>query len=119
VSSHAPSATPTFVKYRWKKAKDSEGDVIISLLYPAHAKRSNAGGRKCRGSEAVDTGHYRIGSNEMLPDNHVAWSDYDRSFTYQKGMTVKPTEPFDEDRWNECSTGIHFFITRIEAEDYD
>ena len=25
---------------------------------------------------------------------------------------------FDKNRWNECSTGIHFFITRQEAVDY-
>lgn len=28
-------------------------------------------------------------------------------------------DDFDENRKNECSTGIHFFITRQEAEDYD
>jgi hypothetical protein len=28
-------------------------------------------------------------------------------------------DAFDENRWNECSHGIHFFITRKEAEDYD
>ena len=25
---------------------------------------------------------------------------------------------WDEDRWNECANGIHFFITREEAEAY-
>jgi hypothetical protein len=27
-------------------------------------------------------------------------------------------ENFNEDRWNECAAGIHFFITREEAIDY-
>lgn len=28
------------------------------------------------------------------------------------------TDSFDEDRWNECSHGIHFFINKQEAIDY-
>ena len=39
------------------------------------------------------------------------------SFTYEVGETYE-IEDFDEDRWNECSTGIHFFITRDEAVRY-
>lgn len=44
-------------------------------------------------------------------------STHDRTFFYHAGATVKPHE-FCEDRWQECSGGIHFFITRIEAENY-
>ena len=40
------------------------------------------------------------------------------TFTYKIGATVHPREPFNEDRWNECAAGIHFFITKQEAEDY-
>ena len=36
---------------------------------------------------------------------------------YKVGKTVYP-DGFDEDRWNECSNGIHFFMTRREAELY-
>lgn len=41
----------------------------------------------------------------------------DGGFTYRVGETVVP-DSFDEDRWNECSNGIHFFITKQEAIDY-
>jgi hypothetical protein len=41
----------------------------------------------------------------------------DYAFIYQVGATVYP-DSWDEDRWNECSHGIHFFITRKEAEEY-
>lgn len=34
-----------------------------------------------------------------------------------KGETIH-VEDFDTNRWNECATGIHFFITRIEAVAY-
>jgi len=27
-------------------------------------------------------------------------------------------DKWDDDRWNECSGGIHFFLTRAEAEAY-
>jgi hypothetical protein len=37
--------------------------------------------------------------------------------TYTVGETVTADE-WDEDRWNECSHGIHFFITRDEAVMY-
>jgi hypothetical protein len=36
-------------------------------------------------------------------------------FTYTVGKTAKP-DGFDEDRWNTCGQGIHFYITREEAE---
>ena len=25
---------------------------------------------------------------------------------------------WDDNRWNECSGGIHFFVNRIDAENY-
>ena len=34
---------------------------------------------------------------------------------YEVGKEVV-ADSFDDDRWNECSHGIHFFITRNEAE---
>lgn len=46
------------------------------------------------------------------------FSSYDEDFTYANGFVVEPTEPFDDNRWNECASGIHFFITREEAVAY-
>lgn len=46
-----------------------------------------------------------------------AVSSYDNSFAYNVGEVVK-VENFDENRWEECSAGIHFFITREEAVRY-
>jgi hypothetical protein len=34
---------------------------------------------------------------------------------YKAGAIVQCVKPFDKNRWNECSTGIHFYITREEA----
>ena len=50
-------------------------------------------------------------------DTDVAYSGHDPNFIYKIGEIVEVAD-FDTDRWNECSTGIHFFITRQEAVDY-
>ena len=90
----------------WKKCKNN---VIVKLLIPEHAKRSSATSRKCRCSEAVVLDVYGA---------EYGVSEYDSRFHYHKGETVK-VENFDENRWVECSLGIHFFITRREAELYN
>ena len=90
----------------WKKCKNN---VIVKLLIPEHAKRSSATSRKCRCSEAVVLDV--IGAEYGI-------SQHDSGFHYHKGETVK-VENFDENRWVECSLGIHFFITRREAELYN
>ena len=86
----------------YKKLADG---TICKLLIPAASKRSNATGRKCRAEYAV-----------VIEGEGV--SSYDPTFVYKIGETVRPCGPFNEDRWNECASGIHFFITRKEAEEY-
>ena len=104
----------------WKKAwTDNEmppTPVIVKLLIPADAQRSNATGRKCRASKARVLDLQDKQGNSLPPDT-TAYSGHDTDFTYKKGETVH-VEDFDTNRWNECATGIHFFITRIEAVEY-
>ena len=90
----------------YKKCKDN---IIVKLKIPADAKRSHAFGRKCRAefAEVLEI----FGADK-------AYSQYDSSFDYEVGKIVKPTAVFDENWVDECSTGIHFFITKIEAENY-
>ena len=99
----------------WKKCQDNK---IVKLLISKDAKRSNAAGRKCRAEYAEVLAIYNKGSKKALAKEEIAYSQQDNKFEYKVGQTVKPTEKFDENRWEECSTGIHFFITRIEAEEY-
>ena len=89
--------------------KKCESGVIVKLLIPKEAKRNNAFGRKCRAEYAQVL--EIIGSDTAI-------SQHDNSFTYKVGDIVRPTTPFDEDFTNECSTGIHFFITLEEAINY-
>ena len=101
----------------WKKAITLDGaPIIVKLLIPADAQRSNATGRKCRASTARVLDLQDKQGNSLPPDT-TAYSSYDPDFTYQKGETVS-VEDFDTNRWDECAPGIHFFITRIEAIEY-
>ena len=89
----------------WKRCKDG---VIVKLSIPADAKRSHAFGRKCR-AEYVHVLEV-IGSD-------VGLSLYDGLTSYRICEEVRP-EKWDEDWTNECSDGIHFYLSRIEAENY-
>ena len=104
----------------WKKAWTDDTmppkPVIVKLLIPADAQRSNGTGRKCRASTARVLDLQDKQGNSLPPDT-TAYSEYDTDFTYKKGETVH-VENFDTNRWNECAPGIHFFITRIEAVAY-
>jgi hypothetical protein len=96
----------------YKKLKDG---IVAELIIPAKAKRSSATTRKCRASEAKVV---KMWNKETKEEVLVAYSQHNENFVYEKGKTVKPTISFDENRWNECGTGIHFFITLREAENY-
>ena len=104
----------------WKKAWTDDTmppkSVIVKLLIPADAQRSNATGRKCRASKARVLDLQDKQGNSLPPDT-TAYSGHDTDFTYKKGETIH-VENFDTNRWNECAPGIHFFITRIEAAEY-
>ncbi|HJV72717.1 MAG TPA: pentapeptide repeat-containing protein [Noviherbaspirillum sp.] len=89
----------------WKKCRDA---VIVKLRIPEAAKRSHAFGRKCR-AEYADVIEV-IGAD-------VGISQHDGKTEYRVGQRVT-CDAFNEDWMQECAGGIHFFIQRIEAENY-
>ena len=95
----------------WKKA----GNKIVKLRIPEDALRSSATTRKCRAGKAKVLSITNINGTENFEE---AISCHNPNFIYKIGEIVE-VEDFDEDRWNECSTGIHHFITRDEAVNYD
>ena len=99
------SITPEGVLTGWKKCRNN---IIVKLQIPAKAKRSNATGRKCR-AEYVKV-------LEVYGDE-VEISQHNNATGYHKGKIVK-CDKWDVNRWEECSGGIHFFITKEEAERY-
>ena len=90
----------------WKKCRDG---VIVKLLVPEGAKRSHAFGRKCR-AEWVEV-------LEVFGAD-VGVSMHDEETKYRKGEIVRP-DSFSDNWQDECAPGIHFFITRLEAENYN
>ena len=91
--------------------------IIIKLLIPADAKRSSSTGRKCRCDKATVLEFQSIDGQQMS-HAFTATSLYDAGFEYHIGETVVPRNPFNENRWTECGSGIHFFINRQEAVDF-
>ena len=96
----------------WKKAHGH----IVKLLIPEDSRRSSATGRKCRCDKAIVVAIET--ENGELAELEEIGSDFESDFIYRVGETV--TEPnFCEDRFQECAPGIHFFINRQEAVDYN
>ena len=87
----------------WKKCRNN---VIVKLLIPMEAKRSHAFGRKCR-AEFVDVLEI-FGADEAI-------ALQDGKTKYRVGTRVRP-DSFSLDWQEECAPGIHFYITREEAE---
>ena len=89
--------------------------LIVELEILSDAKRVSATGRKCRCDKAKVLSIQNIDGTPSVKTS-VA-SDRDSKFIYKVGEIVT-VDDFDENRWNECSTGIHFFINRQEAVNY-
>ena len=106
----------SYIGYKKAKIKeeDKEEEVIIKLLITEDALRSSATTRKCRCSKAKVLS---ITSLDGTKSYNEAYSNWDNTFIYKVGEIVE-VDNFDTNRWNECSTGIHHFITRYEAVKY-
>jgi hypothetical protein len=89
----------------WKKCRNG---VIVKLWIPYAAKRSHAFGRKCRAEYAQVIEVFGA---------EVGISQHDYKTEYRAGMMIKP-DSFDENWQKECSNGVHFYISRIEAENH-
>ena len=95
----------------WKKASG----YIVKLQIPEDARRSSAGGEKCRCDKAYVAEIQNTDGTKA--DIEAIHSNRDNNFVYTVGATVEVPD-FDDDRWNECVPGIHFFIDRRAAVEY-
>ena len=95
----------------WKKVQDK----LIKLLIPEDAKRCSATTYKCRCDKAQVLAITSL--DEESSFDSVTNVAYIPNIKYKVGEMVYP-DKFDEDRWNECSNGIHFFINKQNAIDY-
>ena len=100
----------SFIGY--KKCRDN---LIVKLEIPEDALRSSATSRKCRCSKARVLSITNLDGSDVNVEYAV--SKKDSGFLYKVGE-VASVNDFDTNRWSECSTGIHFFMTREEAASY-
>ena len=77
--------------------------------------RSSATGRKCRTNKAKVLEIQNV--NGEKTDISSVESDYDSSFIYVVGQEITVPD-FEENRFIECASGIHFFINRQEVIEY-
>ena len=106
-----PLACPSHGSFiAWKKVNN----YLVKLEIPTDAKRSSATSNKCRCDKALvlDIEDLATGEHPKGVVNH----NYCKC-VYKVGKMVYP-DSFDEDRWNECSHGIHFFLDKQDALDY-
>ncbi|MGN1166198.1 MAG: pentapeptide repeat-containing protein [Lachnospiraceae bacterium] len=94
--------------------KKCVNDRMVQLLVPADAKRTSATLPSCRCNKAKVL---TIKSFDYKENFEEAWSLVDENFVYKKGEWVE-VKDFNEDRWMDSTTGIHFWMTRKEAQDY-
>ena len=95
----------------WKKVHGK----LVKLQIPEDARRCSATTQKCRCDKALVLSITDLdGSN---PIEEIENTAQEHHVTYKVGELALP-DSFDEDRWNECSHGIHFFINKQDAIDY-
>ncbi len=84
---------------------------VIKVQIPDKAKRTNSlVGRKCRAE------YVKVVSGEGLGGTSPTQSG-SQCLTYSKGDIIK-ADKYDDDIRVECTGGIHFFMTKREAEEY-
>ena len=100
----------------WKKIKYQQKEYLVKMFILEDSKRSSATGRKCRCDKAKVLAIYESCDlkkevKEVVNSNYV-------TTVYRAGDMVF-ADKWDDERFNECSHGIHFFINKQEAIDYN
>ena len=96
----------------WKKLLNG---IIVKLKILSDSKRSRANGDKCRCDKALVLEFQNI---DGTPSDEKEYVNHNYAeCTYKVGEVVY-ADSWDDNRWNECSHGIHFFIDRQSAVDY-
>ena len=108
---YIPLACPSEGEFTaWKKVDGK----LVKLLITADARRSSATTNKCRCDKAMVVAITSLDEKEEYSEatNHTY-----KTLTYRVGEIAYP-DSFNDNRWEECSNGIHFFINKQEAINY-
>lgn len=117
----------------WKKAiRRTKGGrkyyVLIKLEIGARTRRVQPCNRKCRAATArvleITTLKSKIWEavvekgGRKLKYAFANYHYYSDPFRHDIGAIVKPRKKYDPCTFDECRSGIHFFLTEQEARDY-
>lgn len=95
----------------WKKV---DGKYLVKIHIPEDAKRLSGTTRKCRCNKAMVLDITSLDGETHFDE--VVNNNYKKTI-YKAGEMVYP-DSFDENRWCECSNGIHFFVDKKDAIEY-
>jgi hypothetical protein len=107
-----PSYLPEGEFVAWKKL---ENGLIVKLKILEDSKRSRSTTDKCRCDKCLvlEFQNQDGSKSDLKTFTNKNYSEC----VYTVGEIVK-ADSWDENRWNECTHGIHFFIDRQSAVDY-
>jgi hypothetical protein len=116
-----PLACPSDGEFiAWKKVTVGKivtlEDYLVKLKIPADARRSSGTSRKCRcdKAEVLEITNIKTGQKVDSVTNYV----YGFKTIHKVGEMVIPSG-FNPDRWKQCAQGIHFFINKQDAIEYN
>jgi hypothetical protein len=107
-----PTYLPDGEFIAWKKLPNG---LIAKLKILEDSKRSRAAGDKCRCDKCLVLEFQNVDGS--ISDEKTYTSHKYAVCTYTVGEVVR-ADKWDDNRWVECSHGIHFFIDRQSAVDY-
>ena len=107
-----PTYLPEGEFIAWKKLPNG---LIAKLKILEDSKRSRAAGDKCRCDKCLVLEFQNVDGS--ISDEKTYTSNKYAVCTYTVGEVVK-SDMWNNNRWIECSNGIHFFIDRQSAVDY-
>lgn len=87
--------------------------AIVKMLIPEDAKRNSATTYRCRADKVVVLEIQDSDGNQLKK----AYSNRNHSFVYEVGGLLEVKE-FDDDRWHETASGIHFYLSKEIAKYY-
>ena len=113
----------------WKKiyvASEKNGwdDALCKLEIPEDALRSSGGNTMCRANKVkvLDIVKLKYINDSSYQETDIkvkkGFSIFNSDFVYEVGKIVKCEGNFDMNRFNMCSSGIHFFLNKEEAINY-
>lgn len=116
---------PSTLGYKKALSKDLHYVVIITLAIPYDAITNI----KRKGIVNANTAHYRCNKAEVIKIETMDGIQYDEAVSYHGSSMVKPllykvnemveVDNYDMDLDIVHSTGIHFFLTKTMAEQYE